>query len=314
MNFLSKISLRLTPSAAVGVLALCLFSACFTGVEGTKKIEISKAEEKEYQPTEEDIFIADIQATPLSDWQKGKEFFLTEDRVALIFDGLAADADKLKLGGKTVSYDMQSSRKDVDGKDIRLLIFTDGTRQLCYNTGKQVTDTIMSDQLPMMIDFELIKKLKQKLIGKHLWTKSSIWYDSEGNTIKGKKYVPITIIDVLPGDKVFPAKVVFQDEAADTAAMLMNIGSFGIESRSFATIFSLSDVRLKYPKTEDDVWLLIQSGEIRNGMTKQECSLSLGLPKEISQGHDYSRTLELWQYSDGVYLQFEDGILVNFRR
>ena len=58
----------------------------------------------------------------------------------------------------------------------------------------------------------------------------------------------------------------------------------------------------------------IENGQIRNGMTKEECRLSLGSPKEVNKGHNYSSTLELWQYTDGVYLQFQDGLLVNFRQ
>lgn len=314
MNKLKHIFNRLTPTYFVGVITITLLSACFTGIEGTQKIQISKNDEKEFNPTPEDIFIAQIQPSPITLWQHGKKFFVTEDHAAIIFDANPYFQNK-KLGGKTISFSSISTRKALDGKDLLILTFLDDENtHLHYNTTKSPSDTIMSDQIPMLIDCEMIQNLKTALLGKQLWTKSPIWYDKFNNTIKGKKYVPVNIIDVMPGDKVFPAKIIFTHNQNDTAAMLMNIGKFGINSRNFGNIFSLTDIRLKYPKIEDNVWELIQNGQIQNGMTKQECSLSIGLPDEITQGHDYSKTLELWQYSDGTFLQFENSILVNFRK
>ena len=49
-------------------------------------------------------------------------------------------------------------------------------------------------------------------------------------------------------------------------------------------------------------------------MTKDECRLSLGNPDELQSGHNTSQTLDIWQYSDGTYLFFSDGILTNFRQ
>lgn len=314
LRIISKETSARTPIVIVGVLALLLLSACFTGVESTKKIEISKTEEKEYEPTPEDIFLADIVATPHYEWQPGKLFFVTDDRATHIFEPSTANHFDMKLGGKTLKFQDISKRTTVDGSQILIISFSDGYNRFNYNSGKLTTDTIFSDQIPMMIDLNMIERLKEKLLNLKIWTKSSIWYDSKGNSFNGKKYVPITIIDVKPGDKIFPANVLFTNSQGDTASMLMNIGTYGINSRSFANLFSLSDIRLKYSKTDDDVWTLIQNGEIQNGMTKQECILSLGNPKEVQKGHDYSKTLELWQYSDGIYLQFEDGILVNFRK
>ncbi|MDE6400707.1 MAG: hypothetical protein K2L68_07600, partial [Muribaculaceae bacterium] len=65
---------------------------------------------------------------------------------------------------------------------------------------------------------------------------------------------------------------------------------------------------------EDDVWQLICSSKVRTGMTKDECRLALGNPKEVDSGHDYTQTLDLWHYSDGAVLWFEDGILTRFRK
>ena len=49
-------------------------------------------------------------------------------------------------------------------------------------------------------------------------------------------------------------------------------------------------------------------------MTKQECRLALGAPAQAESGRDFSKTIDIWTYANGIYLRFEDGILVDFRK
>ena len=49
------------------------------------------------------------------------------------------------------------------------------------------------------------------------------------------------------------------------------------------------------------------------GMTKEECKLSLGNPTDVNSGHDWNSTIDFWQYPNGSYLRFQDGLLVSFR-
>ena len=48
-------------------------------------------------------------------------------------------------------------------------------------------------------------------------------------------------------------------------------------------------------------------------MTKEECTLSLGSPRNISRQPTYAGMLERWSYDNGVFLTFQDGILENYR-
>ena len=48
-------------------------------------------------------------------------------------------------------------------------------------------------------------------------------------------------------------------------------------------------------------------------MTKEECKLSLGNPTDVNSGHDWNSTIDFWQYPNGSYLRFQDGLLVSFR-
>ena len=93
----------------------------------------------------------------------------------------------------------------------------------------------------------------------------------------------------------------------------MNIGSSGVESRTFRNLFYLSDPKLKYPDILPSTWEAIQNGRLVKGMTKDECKLSVGNPSDVNSGHDWNSTLDVWQYPNGTYLQFQDGVLVGFR-
>ena len=48
-------------------------------------------------------------------------------------------------------------------------------------------------------------------------------------------------------------------------------------------------------------------------MTRDECRLALGAPPEVLRTPSYGGMREVWSYSDGVFLIFEDGYLTRFR-
>jgi len=303
----------------VAILSLTLLSSCFTGVESTKKISLSRDDRKTLQPSEEEIFFRPVSGDPLAEWESKRPFIAADNRTLLIFDqqGLPIDPDVANIGGKTLLYEGIESRIAPDGTTDAVIVFSCGDMILRHNTGKDISvapGTVTSDAIPMMIDLKMIESARNLLLGKKLWTRSPLWYDIDGNRIPGKKYVPVTVTDVGPGSLVFPIKVRFKDETGTEAWAFMNFGNSGKESRSFSNVFFITDLRHKFPAIEDDVWNLICSGKVRIGMTKEECKLSLGNPKEVNSGHDYSQTLDLWHYADGTVLWFEDGILTRLRQ
>lgn len=293
-------------------------TSCFTGVEGTKKITLSKDDKKALQPTAEDEFFKPVAGEPLSTWQIGRPFIAADNKTLLIFEqqGLPLDPDEINLAGKILTFKDTEPRLAPDGSQTTVLLFSDGNSTFRYNTGKNVKvapEEVKSDQIPMMIDEAMINSARDLLLGKQLWTRSPLWYDDEGNRISGWKYVPVTVTAVEAGSLVFPIKVQFQAGDGTQAWTLMNFGNSGTESRAFANLFYLSDFRKNFPAITDEVWKLICAGKIANGMSKLECKLSLGNPSEVDSGHDYSQTLDLWHYPDGTVLWFEDGLLTRFR-
>lgn len=302
----------------VAVFLTVTMSSCFTGVEGTKKITLSREDRRTLNPTEEEKFFVGIQGSPLSAWKLGKPFVAADDKAILIFDqqGLPPDPESSGIGGKLIYYEGTRSTLGADGRMYTSIVFRFGNNHLTYNTGKSSEEALAltSDQIPMLIDNDMVAETKALLTGKQFWIKSPLWYDAVGNRIPGMKFIPVTITDVLPASVAFPINIKFTYGNSEEAWVFMNFGNSGTESRSFPSIFSLSDIRKRYPMITDESWELICREKVRTGMTKEECKLALGNPTEVNSGHDYSQTLDLWNYSDGTVLWFEDGLLTRFRR
>lgn len=294
-------------------------TGCFTGVESTKKITLSKEDKKAIKPSAEDEFFRNVTGLPLNQWESGRPFIAADNKTLLIFEqqGLPLDPDAVNLQGKTLFFSGTEPRLAPDGSSTMVILFSDGNILYRYNTGKNIkvaSTEVKSDQIPMMIDRSMVEYAGALLSGKQLWTRSPLWYDDKGARIPGRKFVPVTIQSVEPGSLVFPMKLKFIADDGSEAWMFMNFGNSNAESRAFANLFYLTDYRKNFPNINDEVWRLICSGKIAPGMTKTECKLSLGNPSEVDAGHDYSQTLDLWHYPDGTVLWFEDGILTRFRK
>lgn len=303
----------------LGTLLLLTLTSCFTGVEGTKKISLSREDRKIVRPTAEELFLADITGIPLAQWQKGHKFLASDNRTVLIFDqeGLSPNPDDAALGGKILTFDHTETIPAPDGTRQAVIVFDRNGTKFRYNTGKntlQADSMVRSDILPMLIDLEMVDNTRAKLEGKKLWTRTLLWYDDKGNRIPGRKFVPVTVKQVLPGNTVFPVKIEITDDKGNPAWLMMNFANSGKESRTFANIFMLDDLRKKYPQVQDLHWTLICMGKVAVGMTKEECKLALGNPTEVDTGRDYTQTLDLWHYDDGKTLWFEDGILARLRQ
>lgn len=305
-------------ASLIAALPLTLMlSGCFTGIEGTKKIDITREDRKLLTLTPEDTFLNRIQGQPLSQWTAGKEFIVSDGKISLLFDRSGADSefvDSTEISGKRLAYTGTRKRRLPDASYETILLLADGKKELRMPTGKSPADALSdvnSASIPMLIDVDIVNAAEHLLSGKRLWIRTSLWYDNEGKRIEGKKFVPVTVKRVEPGTMVFPLKLTLTAEDGREFIQYMNLGNGSNESRSFAKLFRLSDPRASYPSISDENWTLIQNGRIRLGMTKEECRLSLGNPTSTDSGHDYSSTIDIWKYDDGTFLQFQDGLLIN---
>ena len=306
-----KNKLYITLSLCISVF---LLTGCFTGVEGTKKIT-DKDVKKLVEATSQEEIEANSLAIPVdsfANWKVGKRIYACDNNVALIFAPSSEyNSDTLKLKGVTLRYIGYHLGSVLDNRKTVNMDFTDGKHKYVYSTDKTV-DEIKSDySIPFLIDMDEVNYVDEKLRGCKCYVKTSIWYDSQEQMIAGRKFVPVTIDSVLPGNKVFPIKVVFTDiEKSKQAMVWMTTGGTVMKNRSFDALFSYTDIRKRYPDIADDVWVCIVEGKVKNGMTKEEVRLSFGNPMRTNQRPTHEGIKEYWYYSDGKYLYFEDGVLM----
>lgn len=315
-----KSAILLKAAASVMMMvAVALLTSCYTGVEGTKKIKLSRGDLKAIQATDEEMLMKPVAGATLGEWLPGRLFVAADDRAALVFDprDLPADPLSLHLAGRHLAYAGTETRILPDGSEQLTVLLRDSVMTFRYNTGKapvEAVASLTSAQIPMLVDTRMVAVADSLLRGRRLWTRSSLWYGENGETVDGRKFVPVTVSKVTAGSMVFPFKVGFVTDGGAYAFMYMSAGNSGIDSRPFAGLFSLTDPRRRYGSIDDATWSLICDGKVTAGMTKEECRLALGSPRENDNHYDYGRVLEIWKYSDGTYLLFEDGRLVSTRK
>lgn len=285
--------------------------SCFTGIEGTSKISLSKKDLTIIAPTEEEIFMSALAPPAIKEWGKGRRFLVTDDKFRYVIEGSMRNP---VVKDDTLTFLEIEKRYSAGGGESSILKFLHKDNIVAYPLEKKVEDAkneITSAQLPMLIDLEVVRAVGEKLEGKKLWTKTLMWYDDSLQYIKGKKYTEVTVNNVTTGNTFFPLLIQFVGKDKQTGYYLMNFGNSGNESRSFSKLFSLTDPRNNYRQIKDENWEAIQKEEVRPGMTKEECRLSKGNPEDLDSGHSYSSTMEIWKYSDGTILRFVDGLLIS---
>lgn len=292
---------------------LCSFlQSCFTGVEGTGKINLSKKDEAILSPTIEESLLSDCKPEILKEWNYGKQFIITDEKFKILIESDSYIPQK----GDTIFFQGTSSRASADGSDKIILSFTHGGDTFIYPLEKLMEEAMQSvtiTDIPFLIEIDLLEKIKERLVGKKLWTKSALWYDDSLNYLKGKKFLPVNITGLEPGNAFFPFKVNFSTPEGLSAVFLMSLGNSGNDSRSFNRLFSLSDPKQSYKHISRENWEAIQNESLRIGMSKEECRLSRGNPSETDSGHNYSNTMEIWMYPNGSFLRFIDGVLVEYK-
>lgn len=286
---------------------------------------MTRAEKKAVRPSAEEELMAELQGRPLASWRQNSTFTLASDRANLIFDpaDVAFLPDSLFRPGTRIRFDGVEIAPTASGSDQVVLRFFLGNHPLHYSSGKKPEEALtdlLSTQLPMLIDDDLVSRADSLLRGRTVYTRSLLWYDADGERADGRKYVPVEIVSVSAGRDSFPLLICFRpQQAADEPNghlnyyMYMSLAESGADSRPFAALFSLENPRKRHSGTTDANWELICSGQVGNGMTKEECRLSLGNPTETLGGHDRMKTIEIWRYDDGRVLRFEDGLLIDHR-
>lgn len=294
---------------AVPILSVLLSACMFTGVENTGHIKLSKDDIKAVNTlSAEDALISEIRPDSVCNWQVGKPFLATSDRTEYIFT-----APEANPYGKILRYRRSYPSTTPSGKNAFSIIFSDAEGREYLYTREGGNDFTSAD-IPMMLDIDLVARVDSLLRGRTVYPRTRFWQspDNDDKIIAEQQLVPVVVERVEPHNAEYPCKLIFSSNDGKRGALFFNPDLNS--SRSFSTQFAITDPRLSYPKIEPEKWAEIQKGRLLYGMTKQEVRLAVGNPDDIQLGHDYSKVIELWQYSDGTYLRFEDGLLVSFRR
>ncbi len=156
--------------------------------------------------------------------------------------------------------------------------------------------------------------LKSKYSGLALYPRGSL--EVFPNSIENKesytllKYTPLTIEDIecVP-DSPTNAILKLKDRNGNTYYKKVNLkyDIFVKNNDYIEDLFGFGDLRKKHPSVTEENWAFISLGEIRPGMTAEECRLALGSPIQIRQKRD-SR-FETWFYQ-GQTVEFENGTIL----
>lgn len=309
---------KLYDKITILLTSMCVLplTACFTGVESTPKITDKEVKRQLTETTLEDTYIDDIPVFGQStDYYPGKELFVTDPKIKLI---LGASADKANIvAGDTLLFSHFSDAATIDGQNVTDIVLTDKNgKEFFYRTSIN-PDAINKGHaidIPFTIDIDLVNAVGKKLCGQTYYIVTRARYDLSDNLFYGRRFVPVTIRSVDPGNSVYPIRLTLSENDGKHFRLYMSAQSSGYMPRKFATLFSLSDPRLSYPTILPQTWENITNGKVAVGMTRDECRLALGAADNIDRQPTYSILREVWTYKNGIYLIFADGILESYRQ
>lgn len=304
------------------VSAMIAISGCSTGIEGTRRVTPNRDDRRLLQQTPEEFFISNVHADSLGMWKPGKRFLVTDNKAALIYEISDKNGMRLhddSLAGQTIFFRDVADYTAPDGSTAIKINFTHPAsgKTISYNTNRPAVKAASIDwnNLPMLVDLDLVESFRSLLSGKTLWIKTPLWYSENGEPITGTKFIPVEILDVVPGNAIFPLNVKFRsDDAVAFIPMNASDKSSSFVSRVFPSLFYLSDPKESYPAITPETWSLICHGRLAIGMTKTECKLAVGNPKEVEHGHNWDVLIDYWKYENGMFLVFIDDKLTEFKQ
>lgn len=312
-------------NAAIAAIIALGSGGCFTGVESTPRITDSEVrKEKAAGITPEQTYLSHIRPLPPSQWQPGKAFKVTDSRISRIFS-LSPEAISA-LPGNNIYFKSMSPVRSLTGDDATEILFADRDgMEYSYSINgltPERLDTLKYLEIPFTVDLDIVRQIDESLTGKNFYIKTSAWYNPDDmSKVNGLRHIEITVDSVLPGDSYFPATVCFSVTDPEMAARVgnneyavyMSVGESRAATRNFDTLFSFNNPRKEHPEITNDIWNLIISSKVKDGMTREECRLALGAAPNVLRTPSYGGMREVWSYSDGVFLIFEDGLLTRFR-
>ncbi|MDE6191526.1 MAG: hypothetical protein K2G47_07880 [Muribaculum sp.] len=289
-------------------------SGCFTGIESTPKITADEVKRQQVTVSDEERFLKEIAPQQLSKWERGKLFYVTDDKISLALEPGSTGYPK---AGEYISYQSFHEIPSMTGKPDTELTFIDSNgNEVRYRIAATADelDKRRKIEIPFTIETSVVDEVKEALVGNTYYVRTATWFDENGSALRGEKFIPVKIIDITPGNTVYPVKIRFAtaSDSLRNAFLYMSAGDQK-GSRDFASLFYFENPRNRYPNITDETWANIIRGKVALYMTREECRLALGSPATVDRRPGISTMRELWTYENGIYLIFDDGILQSFR-
>ncbi len=295
-----------------------LFNSCFTGIESTPRISAGDVKKRDAAVlTPEQKFLGDIVADPPASWQPGKRFYVTDDKISIIF--APGEADVSSLSGNDLSFARFEETPSVTGEGATRIIFNVKGRNGEYAYPIDIPLAKLNErrrlEVPFTVERSIVESVDSAMRGKRYFIISPKWFDATNDkAVDGQRHIPVTITRVEAGTYIYPLRVYFITESRDHEYWLpMTIGTERSATRNFSSVFNFEDPRKRYPQIKNETWKLIVNSRVTEGMTRDECRLALGSPDSYRTIPVTNAIVEQWGYSDGMYLIFEDGILTRYR-
>lgn len=290
-------------------------SGCFTGVESTPKITDKEARRQGVVISPEQQFLADITPRPFGQWHPGKQWLVTNPKVRLVMSTDAPSAYEMSPGD-TLTLIGSTQVPAITGETSTVVTCADSRGYRYDYRIDHPADSIAGRHIsiPFTIDLDMVAQVDSMMRGNTYYITSRLWLDGRGQSVTGKKFVPVTVTAVTGGNEVYPLTVHFTDSDGNSWGIYMSVGADRSSTRNFDTMFSFTDPALRYKTITPDHWAMIINGEIAEDMTREECRLSLGPPAGIDRRPSYGGVIEQWVYDDGRYLIFHDGLLRQYRK
>lgn len=298
-----------------------LLTGCFTGIESTPKITYKDVRKQQVDTTPEQGFALNFKAIPFSEWKPGRRFLMADPKGVYTYAAPAGKSSSMEKGD-TLIYRGVREVASITGGSVAELVFTvsgESSDTVLYRPGGDAVRLVERGnvRLPFLVDLSMVEDARGILVGKELVTRTDRWISPmSGKDVRGRKFIKVRVTGVDASDENYPFMVSFvslEKSGEEGALMMSTTAEEGVPAlRGFENLFLLDNPRDEYPWITDANWELIREGKVAEGMTPREVSLSLGNPREIDRRHDQSLLYERWSYPGGIYMIFEDGLLVRF--
>lgn len=283
---------------------------CFTGIESTPKITARDVKRQHATETPEMAYARDVTGDPVASWEAGKRFIVTEGRISFALTPVPV-AERLHAGDTIIFAGMHPTPSMTDVDDTLLQFLTPDGDTLNYRVQEPLERLTARNEfeVPFTIEASIVDKASALMTGNDYYITTPVRFNEQGDNITGRKLIKVHIDRVRAGNANYPLSVEFTDVDGNRSRVFMSIGGGRRATRNFDTLFSLTDPRQRYKDIKDDVWECITRSSVKAEMTREECRLALGNPREVIRGH----YLERWAYDNGRVLIFDDGYLSDLR-